>query len=163
MKKMPLLLIVVALSAAAAVAQPAPAPKATPSDSPKAYEFDLSPLGVQADGIWTDGQDEDFNPDFVFESKGILTSDGWTVEAAIPFKSLRYVAGKDKLWGAHFWRRIKRFNNELDMWMPLNRDISSWLAQEGHLAGLEGISTERTLELIPSLTLSETGKRKATM
>src|SRR5207247_2309709 len=84
-------------------------------------------------------------------------------EVAIPFKSLRYVAGKDKLWGAHFWRREKRFNNELDMWMPINRDISSWLAQEGHLSGLEGISTERTLELIPSLTLSETGKRKATL
>src|SRR5205823_2864534 len=133
------------------------------NDGRKAYEFDFSPLGVQADGIWTDGQGEDFNPDFVFESKGILTSDGWTVEAAIPFKSLRYVAGKDKLWGAHFWRRIKRFNNELDMWMPISRDVSSWLAQEGHLAGLEGISTERTLELIPSLTLSETGKRKATL
>src|SRR5207249_6586138 len=99
----------------------------------------------------------------VMESKGTLTSDGWTVEVAIHFKSLRYVAGKDKLWGAHFFRRIKRFNNELDMWMPINRDISSWLAQEGHLAGLEGISTERTLELIPSLTLSETGKRKATL
>ena len=133
------------------------------NDGRKAYEFDFSPLGVQADGIWTDGQGEDFNPDVVLESKGILTKDGWTVEAAIPFKSLRYVAGKDTLWGAHFWRRIKRFNNELDMWMPLNRDISSWLAQEGHLAGLEGISTERTLELIPSLTLSETGKRKATL
>src|SRR5436309_6906041 len=49
------------------------------------------------------------------------------------------------------------------MWMPISRDISSWLAQEGHLSGLEGISTERTLELIPSLTLSETGKRKATL
>src|SRR6266404_3814691 len=61
------------------------------------------------------------------------------------------------------FRRIKRFNNELDMWMPLNRDISSWLAQEGHLTGLEGISTERTLELIPSLTLSETGKRKGSL
>jgi hypothetical protein len=97
------------------------------------------------------------------ESKGMVTSDGWTVEVAIPFKSLRYVAGKDKLWGAHFWRRIKRFNNELDTWMPLNRDISSWLAQEGRLSGLEGISTERTLELIPSLTLSETGKRKGTL
>src|SRR5712671_1931581 len=133
------------------------------NDHRKAYEFDFNPLGVQADGIWTDGQNEDFNPDIVMESKGMLTSDGWTVEAAIPFKSLRYVAGKDKLWGAHFWRRIKRFNNELDMWMPINRDISSWLAQEGHLAGLEGISTERTLELIPSLTLSETGKRKGTL
>ena len=133
------------------------------NDHRKAYEFDFNPLGVQADGIWTDGQNEDFNPDIVMESKGMMTSDGWTVEVAIPFKSLRYVAGKDKLWGAHFWRRIKRFNNELDMWMPLNRDISSWLAQEGHLSGLDGISAERTLELIPSLTLSETGKRKGTL
>src|SRR6266567_4253665 len=133
------------------------------NDHRKAYEFDFNPLGVQADGVWTDGQNEDFNPDIVMESKGEVTSDGWTVEVAIPFKSLRYVAGKDKLWGAHFWRRIKRFNNELDMWMPINRDISSWLQQEGHLSGLEGISTERTLELIPSLTLSETGKRKATL
>jgi hypothetical protein len=133
------------------------------NDGRKAYEFDFSPLGIQADGIWTDGQGEDFNPDIVMESKGTLTTDGWTVEVAIPFKSLRYVVGKDKLWGAHFWRRIKRFNNELTMWMPINRDISSWLAQEGHLSGLDGISTERTLELIPSLTLSETGTRKATL
>src|SRR5882672_11779417 len=119
------------------------------NDGRKAYEFDFSPLGIQADGIWTDGQGEDFNPDIVMESKGIVTQDGWTVEVAIPFKSLRYIAGKDKLWGAHFWRRIKRFNNELSMWMPISRDVSSWLAQEGHLSGLEGISTERTLELIP--------------
>ena len=133
------------------------------NDGRKAYEFDFTPLGIQADGIWTDGVNEDFSLDVVMESKGILTGDGFTIEVAIPFKSLRYVAGKDKLWGAHFWRRIKRFNNELDMWMPLNRDISSWLAQEGHLSGFEGISTERTLELIPSLTLSETAKRKGTL
>ena len=133
------------------------------NDKRKAYEFDFNPLGVQADGIWTDGQGEDFNPDVVMESKGTLTTDGWTVEVAIPFKSLRYVVGKDKLWGAHFWRRIKRFNNELSMWMPINRDISSWLAQEGHLSSMDGISTERTLELIPSLTLSETGRRTGTL
>jgi Domain of unknown function (DUF5916)/Carbohydrate family 9 binding domain-like len=132
------------------------------NDRRKAYEFDFNPLGVQADGTWTDNN-EDFNPDIVMESKGVLTADGWTVEIAIPFKSLRYVAGKDKLWGIHFWRRIKRLNNELDMWMPISRDNSSWLAQEGHLTGLEGISAERTLELIPSLTVSETGKRTATL
>jgi hypothetical protein len=132
------------------------------NDGRKAYEFDFNPLGIQADGTWTDNN-EDFNPDYVFESKGVVTSDGWTVEIAIPFKSLRYVAGKDKLWGVQFWRRIKRFNNELDTWMPISRDNPSWLAQEGHISGLEGISAERTLELIPSLTLSETGKRKASL
>ncbi len=131
------------------------------NDQRKAYEFDLNPLGIQADGTWNTGGNEDFSLDVVFQSKGMLTSDGYTIEVAIPFKSIRYNAGKGVLWGAHFWRRIKRFNNELDMWMPISRDISSWLAQEGHLTGFEGISTERTLELIPSLTISETGKRKA--
>src|ERR1043166_508898 len=93
------------------------------------------------------------------ESKGMITSDGWTLEVAIPFKSLRYEAGKGKLWGVHILRNIDRFNDEFDSWMPTSRDISSQLAQEGHLTGLENISTEHTLEIIPSLTLSETGKR----
>src|SRR6267378_2859206 len=132
------------------------------NDQRRAYEVDFNPLGVQADGIWTEGQGEDFSLDLVMESKGMITSDGYTIEVAIPFKSLRYVAGKDKLWGVHFWRRTKRLNNSLDMWIPMDRDKGSWLAQEGHITGLEGISTERTLELIPSLTLSETGKRKVT-
>ncbi|HKG98748.1 MAG TPA: DUF5916 domain-containing protein, partial [Pyrinomonadaceae bacterium] len=133
------------------------------NDQRRAYEFDFNPLGVQADGIWTEGQGEDFSLDLVMESKGMVTSDGYTIEVAIPFKSLRYVAGKDKLWGIHFWRRTKRLNNSLDMWIPMDRDKSSWLAQAGHLTGLEGLSTERTLELIPSLTVSETGKRKTAL
>jgi len=133
------------------------------NDQRRAYEFDFNPLGVQADGIWTEGQGEDFSLDLVMESKGMVTSDGYTIEIAIPFKSLRYVAGKDKLWGIHFWRRTKRLNNSLDMWIPMDRDKNSWLAQAGHLTGLEGISTERTLELIPSLIVSETGKRKSAL
>jgi hypothetical protein len=132
------------------------------NDQRRAYEFDFNPLGVQADGIWTEGQGEDFSLDLVMESKGMVTADGYTIEVAIPFKSLRYVAGKDKQWGVHFWRRTKRLNNSLDMWIPMDRDKGSWLAQAGHITGLEGISAERTLELIPSLTLSETGRRVRT-
>jgi len=130
------------------------------NDQRRAYEFDFNPLGVQADGIWTEGLNEDFSLDLVFESKGMVTDDGYVVEAAIPFKSLRYLSGKDTLWGVHFWRRTKRLNNSLDMWIPLDRDKGSWLAQAGHITGLEGLSTERTLDLIPSFTISETGRRK---
>jgi hypothetical protein len=129
------------------------------NDKRKAYALFWNPVGVQADGVLTDGQNEDYSPDIIMESKGTLTSDGFTVEVAIPFKSLRYEAGKDKQWGVHFFRRIKRFNNELDSWMPFSRDVSGNLVQAGHLTGLEGISTERTLELIPSFTVSETGRR----
>ena len=129
------------------------------NDQRRAYILGFNPLGVQADGIMTEGSGTDFSIDIVMESKGMITSDGWTLEVAIPFKSLRYEAGKGKLWGIHVWRNIDRFNDEIDSWMPNSRDISSLLSQAGHLTGLEGISTERTLEVIPSLTLSETGKR----
>jgi hypothetical protein len=134
------------------------------NDHRKAYELDFNPLGVQEDGIWQDPIfNEDFNPDFVMQSKGILTTDGYTVEIAIPFKSLRYEAGKNKLWGVHFYRRIKRINNEFDSWMPIDRAQSGWMSQAGHVTGFEGVSTERTLELIPSVTMSETGKRNGTL
>jgi hypothetical protein len=129
------------------------------NDQRRAFEMDFNPLGIQADAIFTENQGEDFSFDLVMESKGMITSDGYTVEVAIPFKSLRYEAGKGKLWGAHFFRRIKRFNNELNSWMPLSRDVQGTLNQAGKLTGFEGISTERTLEIVPSLTLSETGKR----
>src|SRR5438132_3488593 len=129
------------------------------NDQRRAYVLGWNPLGIQQDGIITEGSGTDFSVDVVMESKGMITSDGWTVEVAIPFKSLRYEAGKGKLWGFHLVRNIDRFNDEMDSWVPISRDISSQLSQEGHLTGLEGISTERTLEIIPSLTLSETGKR----
>ena len=129
------------------------------NDKRKAYALFWNPHGVQADGIKTGDGNEDYSPDIVMESKGTLTSDGFVVEIAIPFKSLRYEAGKGKQWGVHFLRRIQRFNRELDSWMPLSRDVSGILNQAGHVTGLEGISTERTLELIPSLTVSQTGRR----
>ncbi len=129
------------------------------NDRRRAYALFFNPLGVQADGVLTEGRGEDYSIDIVMESKGVVTDEGYTVEVAIPFKSLRYEAGKGKLWGAHFIRQIKRLNNEVNSWMPISRDKSGRLNQTGHLTGLEDISTERTLELIPSLALSETGRR----
>ena len=128
------------------------------NDQRKAYVLVFNPLGIQQDGVRTEGMGVDFSVDIVMESKGALTSDGYTVEVAIPFKSLRYTAGKDKLWGIQIFRIIQRLNAEQDSWMPISRDVNGLLNQAGHITGLEGISTERTLELIPSLTLSETGK-----
>ncbi len=131
----------------------------TYNDTRRAYVFVFNPLGVQADAIFTEGRGEDYSVDIVMQSQGVVTDEGYTVEVAIPFKSLRYEAGKDRLWGVHLFRRIKRFNNEQSSWMPLARESSGLLNQAGHISGLEGLSTERTVEFIPSLTVSESARR----
>lgn len=128
------------------------------NDKRKAFEAFFNPLGIQGDGILTEGRGEDFSVDILMDSKGIVHETGYNVEISIPFKSLRFEAGKGKLWGAHFFRRIKRFENELDSWMPFSRSIDSNLSQAGHLTGLEGISVERTIELMPSLTVSQNSR-----
>jgi hypothetical protein len=129
------------------------------NDKRQAYAFFFNPLGVQADGTFSEGRGEDYSVDLVMESKGVLTPDGFTIEIAIPFKSLRYEAGKNKQWGLHFFRRIKGLNNELDAWMPNNRSVSGSLNKAGHIGGMEGIETSRQLEINPSMTLSESGRR----
>lgn len=129
------------------------------NDQRQAYLLFFNPLGIQADGTYTEGRGEDYSLDIVMESKGVLTEDGFTIEVAIPFKSLRYEAGKTKQWGLHINRRVKYNNNEYNSWMPTNRSISGWLNQAGHITGLDGIETTRQLELNPSFTVSESGRR----
>jgi hypothetical protein len=129
------------------------------NDQRQAYVIFFNPLGIQADGTYTEGRGEDHSVDLLMESKGVLTDDGFTIEAAIPFKSLRYEAGKNKQWGLHIFRRVKYNNNEYNSWMPNNRSISGSLNQAGHITGLEDISTTRQLEINPTVTLSETGRR----
>ena len=129
------------------------------NDQRQAYVIFFNPLGIQADGTYTEGRGEDYSVDLVMESKGVLTPDGFTIEAAIPFKSLRYEAGKDKQWGLHIFRRLKYKNNEYNSWMPDNRSIIGSLNQAGRITGLDGIETTRQLEINPSVTVSQSGRR----
>jgi len=131
----------------------------TYNDQRRAYVLGFNPLGIQQDGIFTEGQGTDFSVDIVMESKGVIEDWGWSVEVKIPFKSLRYTAGKGKLWGFNVARNIDRFNDELDQWLPDDRDISGFLIKHGKLSGLDEIKTERTLEIAPSITVSESGTR----
>ena len=128
-------------------------------DKRKAYALFFNPLGIQADGIFTEGQGEDYSLDILMESKGLVHPEGFTIEVAIPFKSLRFAAGKDKYWGVHIFRRLQHYNRELDSWMPTSRDISGSLIQAGRITGLVEIATERNLEVIPTFTISQSGRR----
>jgi len=133
-----------------------------------AYAFFFNPLGIQADGIYsetTEGSASrryedsvDLTWDGILESKGSVTADGYVVEASIPFGTLRFASGEDQLWGMHVQRRVPR-RAERESWAPIRRDVSGFLVQMGSLAGMDHIFVGRTLDLIPTLTLSRTETR----
>ena len=135
----------------------------TYNDQRRAYVLGFNPHGIQQDGIFTEGRGADFSVDIVMESKGVIEDWGWSVEVKIPFKSLRYTAGKGKMWGFNAARNIDRFNDEFDQWMPDDRNISGFLIKHGKITGLEDIKVERTLEIAPSITVSESGNRRRTL
>src|ERR1051326_2503438 len=98
-------------------------------DRRRVLVFGVNPLGVQSDGVRADGQvtapgavpgQIDFNPDFVYESKGRLTAYGFEVEVRIPFKTLRYQSGDPQTWGFNVWRRVQHSGYD-NTWTPARR------------------------------------------
>ncbi len=129
------------------------------NDQRRAYAFAVNPLGIQQDGVQTESQGTDYNVDVVFESKGVIEDWGWSVEIKIPFKSIRYAAGKDKFWGFNAARLISRGNPEFNSWVPLPRGVPGFMNKFGKLTGMNEIKGSRTLEVIPTVTLKQTGTR----
>ncbi|MHB8216706.1 MAG: carbohydrate binding family 9 domain-containing protein [Candidatus Sulfotelmatobacter sp.] len=123
-------------------------------DRRRAYEFQTTPLGVQWDAIYTEatraevGGNWDTSFDTVWDSRGKVTSHGFVVWMAIPFKSLRFPATKQQEWGIILYRGINR-KNEDSFWPNVSRKVEGRLGQAATLYGLEGISPGRDIELIP--------------
>ncbi len=135
----------------------------TYNDKQRAYYFSATARGIQSDGLHvlaSFGSGNDGTWDGIFESKGALTADGYTVEMAIPFKSIRFQAGKDAVWGIHFRRWMPR-KQERVSWMRLSRDHTGLMAQAGTLSGLDEVFSGRTLDIIPTLAASNTATREA--
>lgn len=138
----------------------------TYNDGRQAFVFGVNPLGVQLDGAMAEGtggsgggfsgltqgrETPDLSPDFVFQSKGRVTADGYEVEVRIPFKSLRYQSQPQQDWGIHVTRAIPHQGTE-DSWAPAKREASSFLAQGGHLKKLTDLRRGLVLDLNPFAT-----------
>jgi hypothetical protein len=117
-------------------------------DHRRAYAFFSNPLGIQADALWTEGQEFDFSFDTVFNTEGKVTKEGFVVRMAIPFRSLRFASNDPQTWGILLNRYIQR-NNEGAFWPRVSSRIEGRLNQEGEATGLENISPGRNFQLIP--------------
>lgn len=117
-------------------------------DRRRAYEFFVNPLGIQMDGIATEGQGDDFSFDTLWHSEGRVTDDGFVAWIAIPFKSLRFNSSPRQTWGIGLIRVISR-KNEQSFWPYVTRKIQGFAQQLATLEGLEGISRGRNIQLTP--------------
>jgi hypothetical protein len=126
-------------------------------DRRRAYVFQVTPLGVQWDAMWTETMHEDSNGvvsnfdasfDTVWQSRGKLTGEGYVVWMAIPFKSLRFSSQDRQEWGIILYRQIYR-ENEDDFWPAMSRRVEGRLARAATLQGLEGIAPGRNMQFIP--------------
>jgi len=118
------------------------------NDRQRSYMFFSNPLGIQADGITTEGQDDDMSFDTVFQSRGRLTPFGYVVSLAIPFKSLRFPPGEGRAWGLALMRGIP-VNNENAFWPGITRSQTGFSAQFADASGLTGVSPGRNIQVIP--------------
>ncbi len=88
------------------------------------------------------------NWDASWKVRSQLGDYGWSAEFAIPFRSLRFAAGKNKTWGLNFRRNISK-NTETAYWtsLPLGFDMKR-LSLAGELTGLN-LKNPGNLKLIP--------------
>ena len=117
-------------------------------DRRRAYLFIVNPLGVQLDGVTTEGQDDDYSFDALWRSEGRLTPFGYVVWMAIPFKSLRFLNIAEQEWGIGLARAIRR-NNETSFWPYMTRRVSGMGQQLATATGLRDISPGRNIQFIP--------------
>ncbi|HEV8382908.1 MAG TPA: DUF5916 domain-containing protein [Gemmatimonadales bacterium] len=122
-------------------------------DRERAYFFMANPLGVQMDGIRTEGQDDDVSWDAVWQSDGRLTPDGYVVRMTIPFRSLRFPPAPVQTWGIALGRVIRRGNEE-SYWPFITKRVKGLVAQFAVLQGLESISPGRNVQFNPYSTLA---------
>ncbi len=127
------------------------------NDRRRAFALYVNPLGIQGDGIQIEGGG--FSEwDGLFDSRGRMTTDGYVIEIAIPFKSLRFPAGAEQRWGFALVRHYGRDGMEDTPWKR-NRDLSCDLCQMITLTGIRGIGASRNVELNPALVSRVSSRR----
>ncbi|MCX6558894.1 MAG: DUF5916 domain-containing protein [Candidatus Aminicenantes bacterium] len=120
----------------------------------RAATFGVNPVGVQMDFVrieegGNDNMDDSWDTDW--NSEGRIDDQGYTVELAIPFKSLRFPDQDEKVWGLTLARNIPRIG-EIGMWPSFSRDIPGLIAQSNPIVIRGSVERGNNLELMPVAT-----------
>ena len=131
-------------------------------DRRNAVSFLVNPLGGRMDGQVTNERawNGDWNP--VWSARVGRYDGGWSFEAAIPFRSLRYRPGRAQTWGINVERFVV-WNNEYSTLVPMQASwglgASMQISEAATLVGIEAPDPGVNLEIKPYAIAEGSGVR----
>ena len=120
-------------------------------DKRNSFLFLVNPKGaVRDEQTFNDSRNIVEAWDGIYTVKTTRQDSSWTVELAIPLKTLRFDARRDpQTWGINFLRRVRRVN-ESSYWAPLERQYRLHrMSKAGTIEGLTGLKQGRNLQVKP--------------
>lgn len=126
-------------------------------DGRNAYLFETNALGTQDDAIISDESMsfDDWQWDGIFRSEGRVSDEGWILEVAIPFRTIRFKVNDEKelTMGVAVQRFLVR-TGERSMWPFIPRSFASGIfqvSQYATLRGMKDVTQGNNLEIKPYL------------
>jgi len=121
------------------------------NDDRNGFSFRVNPAGSIGDAyLYNDGWDDD-SWDAVWEVATLIDDGGWNVEMRIPFSQINFPDEEEQVWGINVSRRTVRYNERAEL-MHRPRGASGYIRRFPDLLGINGIDSQRKLELLPYLT-----------
>ncbi len=115
----------------------------------RAFSIAVNPVGVEGDGLNVEGTGfEEW--DGIFDAAGKVTGDGYVIEVAIPFSSIRYPPRAEQRWGLSLARHYGRDGAKDSPW-PINRDLGCDLCHMITLVGMRDLGSATNFEFNPSV------------
>jgi Domain of unknown function (DUF5916)/Carbohydrate family 9 binding domain-like len=134
----------------------------TRNDHRTAQEFRVSPRGIQADAVFNDASgNEDFSPDFYYDTAGRITDKGWQAELRIPLSSLRYPRADPQKWGIIVWRNYPRDFRYAIYSSPQPRGANCLICYSRELTGLTGLPSSSHLVVAPYASAQDVARADA--
>lgn len=133
-------------------------------DRRTAFFFQTNAVGGARDALIAGETATNYDWNTVWDVRTRRFDRGWTVEMAIPFKSLRYKPGSAQIWGINV-RRIVKWKNEETLLSPSPKNYGgaglSRLASAATLVGIVAPKASANLELKPYAISNLTTNRPA--
>lgn len=120
-------------------------------DRRNSFAWLVNPYGAYKDGqTFNDSRQSDWAFRAPVTIRTSISDSAWTVEMAIPWKTLRFSPSRDgQRWGMNLMRRLRR-RNEDSYWAPVDRrDPVHRMSRAGYLEGLSGMRPGRNLTVKP--------------